>query len=256
MVFAIDIGNTNIVIGCFQDDKILFVERISTNQTGTSLEFAVSIKSILEIYGLSVSDIEGSILSSVVPSITGAVKQAVEKITQKSCMVVGPGIKTGLRINIDNPAQLGSDMVIGAVAALAQAKGPLALIDMGTATTVSVINEKNEFIGGMIMPGADISMDALNKRTAQLPKIAFEPPKRKIGSNTIDCMKSGMIYGFAGSIDGLIDRIEEELGTSVTAIATGGLAEVIIPHCRHKNIMIDDTLLLKGMRIVYLKNKQ
>lgn len=255
MVLAIDIGNTNIVIGCFQDDKIIFVERISTNQKGTALEFAVSFKSVLEIYGLKSRDIEGSILSSVVPSITGIVKQAVEKITQKNCMVVGPGIKTGLKIVIDNPAQLGSDMAIGAVAALNQSNGPLALIDMGTATTVSVINDKNEFIGGMIMPGAAISMDALYDKTAQLPKIAFEPPKKKIGSNTIDCMKSGMIYGFAGSIDGLLDHIEEELKMPVTAIATGGLAEVIVPHCRHKDIIIDDTLLLKGMRIIYLKNK-
>lgn len=255
MVLAVDIGNTNIVIGCFQDDKIIFVERISTNQTGTVLEFAVSFKSVFEIYGLNSNDIEGSILSSVVPSITGVVRQAVEKITRKNCMVVGPGIKTGLKIAIDNPAQLGSDMAIGAVAALAQYNGPLTLIDMGTATTVSVINEKNEFIGGMIMPGIAISMDALYNKTAQLPKIAFEPPKKKIGRNTVDCMKSGMIYGFAGSIDGLLDHIEDELKMPVTAIATGGLAEIIIPNCRRKNIILDDTLLLKGMRILYLKNK-
>lgn len=254
MVFAIDIGNTNIVIGCFQDDNILFVERISTNQTGTSLEYAVSFKSVLEIYGLKADDIEGSILSSVVPSITGVVKRAVETITQKRCMVVGPGIKTGLRISIDNPAQLGSDMVIGAIAALEQYNGPLALIDMGTATTVSVINERNEFIGGMIMPGVAISMNALIDKTAQLPKIAFELPRKKIGTNTIDSMKSGMIYGFAGSIDGLLDKIEEELNMPMTAIATGGLAEVIVPHCRHKDIILDDTLLLKGMRSIYLKN--
>lgn len=255
MVLAVDIGNTNIVIGCFQDDKIIFVERISTNQTGTVLEFAVSFKSVFEIYGLNSHDVEGSILSSVVPSITGVVRQAVEKITRKNCMVVGPGIKTGLKIAIDNPAQLGSDMAIGAVAALAQYNGPLTLIDMGTATTVSVINEKNEFIGGMIMPGIAISMDALYNKTAQLPKIAFEPPKKKIGRNTVDCMKSGMIYGFAGSIDGLLDHIEDELKMPVTAIATGGLAEIIIPNCRRKNIILDDTLLLKGMRILYLKNK-
>ncbi|MGN0592297.1 MAG: type III pantothenate kinase [Ruminococcus sp.] len=254
MVFAIDIGNTNIVIGCFQNEKILFTERISTNQTGTALEYAVSLKSILEIYGLKSQDIEGSILSSVVPSITHTVQHAVETITRKKCMIVGPGIKTGLKIAIDNPAQLGSDMVIAATAALDQYSGPLALIDMGTATTVSVLNQKNEFIGGMIMPGVAISMNALIDKTAQLPKIAFEPPKKKIGSNTVDCMKSGMIYGFAGSIDGLISHIEEELQMPVTAIATGGLAETIIPHCKH-SILLDDTLLLKGMRIIYQKNR-
>lgn len=254
MVFAIDIGNTNIVIGCFQNEKILFTERISTNQTGTALEYAVSLKSILEIYGLKSQDIEGSILSSVVPSITHTVQHAVETITRKKCMIVGPGIKTGLKIAIDNPAQLGSDMVIAAIAALDQYSGPLALIDMGTATTVSVLNQKNEFIGGMIMPGVAVSMNALIDKTAQLPKIAFEPPKKKIGSNTVDSMKSGMIYGFAGSIDGLISHIEEELQMPVTAIATGGLAETIIPHCKH-SILLDDTLLLKGMRIIYQKNR-
>ncbi len=254
MVFAIDIGNTNIVIGCFQDDKILFVERLSTNQTVTSLEYAVTFKSVLEIYGLRPDSIEGSIISSVVPSITNLVKRAIETITHKKCMIVGPGIKTGLKISIDNPAQLGSDMVIGAIAALDQYHGPIALIDMGTATTVSVINKNNEFIGGMIMPGVAISMNALTEKTAQLPKIAFDLPKKNIGSNTIDCMKSGMIYGFAGSIDGLLDKIEEELESPVTAIATGGLAETIIPNCRHKDIIIDNTLLLKGMRTIYLKN--
>jgi type III pantothenate kinase len=253
MVFAIDIGNTNIVIGCFQNDTILFVERLSTNQTATALEYAVSFQSVLNIYGLHVSDIEGSILSSVVPSITNIVQRAVETITRKPCMVVGPGVKTGLKIAIDNPAQLGSDMVIAAVAALEQHNGPLVLIDMGTATTVSVLNADNAFIGGMIMPGVYISINALIDKTAQLPKVAFEPPKKLIGSNTVDSMKSGMIYGFAGSIDGLLERIEEELQMPVTAIATGGLAKVIVPHCKH-TITLDDTLLLKGMRIIYRKN--
>jgi type III pantothenate kinase len=168
-------------------------------------------------------------------------------------MVVGPGVKTGLKIAIDNPAQLGSDMVIAAVAALEQHNGPLVLIDMGTATTVSVLNADNAFIGGMIMPGVYISINALIDKTAQLPKVAFEPPKKLIGSNTVDSMKSGMIYGFAGSIDGLLERIEEELQMPVTAIATGGLAKVIVPHCKH-TITLDDTLLLKGMRIIYRKN--
>lgn len=255
MVLAIDIGNTNIVIGCFKNDSIVFVERMSTNQTGTTLEYAVSVKSVLEIYGIGIDEVEGCILTSVVPTLTNTVRKAVETITRKKCMVVGPGIKTGLKINIDSPAELGSDIVVAAVAALEIKKGPLAIIDMGTATTVFVINAKNEFIGGMIMPGAAISMDALCSRTAQLPKIAFEAPRKVISSNTTECMKSGMIYGFAGSIDGLIDRIEEELQSPVSVIATGGLSEVIVPHCRRKDIIIDDTLLLKGMRSLYLKNK-
>lgn len=253
MVLAIDIGNTNVVIGCFQEQQILFVERISTNQSATPLEFAISIKSILEIYQIEPSAIEGSIISSVVPSINHAMCKAVETVIHQTPILVGPGLKTGLQISIDNPAQLGSDRVADAVAALHEYKPPLVIIDMGTATTLSVIDAQRRHIGGMISPGIGISMNALTEKTAQLPKISLDPPKKCIGSNTIECMKSGILYGAAGAIDGLLDRITETLGETPTFIATGGLSEYIIPHCRHK-IILDNMLLLKGLQLIYQKN--
>lgn len=253
MVLAIDIGNTNVVIGGFQEQQILFVERVSTNQNATSLELAISIKTILEIYQIQTTEIEGCIISSVVPSINHAVRKAVEKIAHCPVVLVGPGVKTGLQIAIDNPAQLGSDRVADAVAALHEYQPPIVIIDMGTATTLSVIDAQRRHIGGMIAPGVGISMNALTEKTAQLPKISLDPPKRCIGSNTVECMKSGILYGAAGCIDGLLDRIEEELGETPTFLATGGLSEFIIPHCRHK-IVLDNLLLLKGLQLIYQKN--
>lgn len=202
MVLAIDIGNTNVVIGGFQENQILFVERVSTNQNATSLELAISIKTILEIYQIQTTEIEGCIISSVVPSINHAVRKAVEKIAHCPVLSGGAGVKTGLQIAIDNPAQLGSDRVADAVAALHEYQPPIVIIDMGTATTLSVIDGQRRHIGGMIAPGVGISMNALTEKTAQLPKISLDPPKRCIGSNTVECMKSGILYGAAGCIDG------------------------------------------------------
>ena len=186
--------------------------RVSTNQNATPLELAVSIKTILEIYRIQTEEIEGSIISSVVPSINNSMRKAIEKIASCPVLVVGPGIRTGLQIAIDNPAQLGSDRVADAVAALHEYEPPIVIIDMGTATTFSVIDARRRHIGGVIAPGVGISLNALTEKTAQLPKISFEPPKKCIGSNTVACMKSGILYGAAGCIDGLLDRITEELG--------------------------------------------
>lgn len=254
MVLAIDIGNTNVVIGGFENGKICFTERLSTNRNSTASEYAMSIKSVLDFNGLANHAFEGGILSSVVPMVTNAVKTAVEKITGKDVIVVGPGVKTGLKILLDNPNQLGSDRVADAVAATHEYPCPLVIIDLGTATTVSVIDEKKNFIGGMIIPGVMMSLDSLANRTSQLPHISLDPPKRLIGRNTVDCMRSGIIYSTAGSLDGLVERIEGELGQQCTIITTGGLSKVISPFCKHQMIM-DDQLLLKGLMIIYEKNK-
>lgn len=253
MILAIDIGNTNIVIGCFKDEKIIFTERLSTNQTATVLEYAISLKNVLEMYEIAQSSVKGAIISSVVPNITRTVSLAVEKIAHTKPLIVGPGIKTGLSIKIDNPAQLGSDLVVGAVAGIAEYKAPMVIMDLGTATTVFVVNKDKEYLGGMIMPGINVSLNSLVGGTSQLPKISLEPPKRIIGTNTIDAMKSGILYSTAGGLDGIIERIEDELGEPVTAVATGGLAKVIVPICKH-DIILDDELLLKGLRIIYNKN--
>lgn len=254
MILAIDVGNTNIVIGCCKDGRILFSDRISTDHFATSLEYAAIFKTAFEMNGIDPSLLEGAIISSVVPSATSALKKAAERFIPAKAMVVGSGIKTGLSILIDNPAQLGSDLVVDAVAGINEYSLPLIIIDMGTATTLSVIDQKNGYLGGMIVPGVAVSHDSLISRTSQLPKIALEPPRRLIGKNTVECLKSGILYGNAGAIDGLIDRINDDMGTKCTVVATGGLAGVIIPLCRNK-IILDDDLMLKGLMIIYEKNK-
>ena len=254
MIFAIDIGNTNIVAGCIDKEKTYFIERISTVRTKTELEYAVDIKTLLDIYHIKKNDIEGCIISSVVPQITNAVKLAAEKILKKEVMVLGPGVKTGLNIMMDNPGSLGADLVANAVAGIAEYPLPLAIIDMGTASTVSVVDEKKHYVGGMIFPGINISLDALTARASQLSGISIDAPRRIIGKNTIECMKSGVIYSNAAALDGIVERIGEELGKEPFVVATGGLAKKIVPYCK-KKIVLDEDLLLKGLLIIYEKNK-
>ncbi len=254
MVLAVDIGNTNVVIGGFENGEIHFVERLSTNKNSTALEYTVLIKTVLELNGFWGKSFEGSIISSVVPSVTNLVKSAMEKITGKPVTVVGPGVKTGLKIKLDNPTQLGSDRVADSVAATNLYPCPLVIIDMGTATTISVVDGEKSFVGGMIMPGLMVSMEALATKTSQLPHISLDPPKKAIGRNTADCIKSGLIYGNAAAIDGLIENVEAELGEKCTVISTGGLAKLVTPYCR-KKVIVDEKLLLKGLMIIYEKNK-
>ncbi len=253
MILLVDIGNTNIVTGCADEGEILFCERLSTNHRATVLEYMTVFRTAFELYGIDAKKIDGAVISSVVPSVTNVIRDAIEKICSVEPMIVGPGIKTGISIVIDNPAQLGSDLITGAVASVAEYGVPQIVIDMGTATTISVINKDKQYIGGAIMPGLRVSHDALITRTSQLPKIAFEKPKKIIGSNTIDCIKSGILYGNAGAIDGLIDRFCEELGEKCTVIATGGLAKTVVPLCKNE-IIIDEDLLLKGLMLIYEKN--
>ena len=193
MILAIDIGNTNIVVGCIDKEKTYFIERLSTVRTKTELEYAVDIKVVLDLYHVKRADIEGCIISSVVPQITNIAKLAVEKILKKEPIVLGPGVKTGLNIMMDHPGQLGADLVADAVAGIAEYQVPLIIVDMGTATTVSVVDDKKNYVGGMIMPGMRVSLDALTARASQLSGISIEAPKRLIGKNTIECMKSGVL---------------------------------------------------------------
>ncbi len=254
MILAVDIGNTNIVIGCIENGRNIFMDRLSTNRSKTLLEYAIDFKSILEIYHIDTEKLEGGIISSVVPPVTGVVRSAIEKVTGKSIMLVEPGIKTGLNILMDNPAQVGSDLIVNAIAAIHEYKAPLIIIDMGTATTISVVDEKKNYIGGMILPGLKVSLESLVSGTSQLPRISLESCKRLIGKNTTECMKSGVIYGNASCIDGMIARIQEELQQKATIVATGGLAAIVAPYCK-ENVIYDDELLLKGLYLIYCKNK-
>ena len=255
MILAVDIGNSNIVIGGIHDDTIVFEARLRTDATKTSDEYCVDIKMILDIYRVSRDTIEGSIVSSVVPQVLNSVKTALLKLTGKNCLVVGPGLKTGLNIRIENPAQTGADLVVGAVAALKLHKPPLILIDMGTATTITVLDESGALIGGCICPGVRISLDALTERTALLPGLQLDKPKAAIGRNTIECMRSGIMLGSACMLDGMIARMEEELGKTATVIATGGISKFIIPLCKTP-MHYEKDLLLKGLNWLYQKNRR
>ncbi len=255
MILAIDMGNTNIVIGCIDDEKVYFTERLSTDKSKTDLEYAMAFKTVLELYDIDTEKIEGAIISSVVPPIVNSLVRAVEKIIGKTPYVVGPGLKTGLNIKMDNPKTVGSDLIVDAVAGIKEYGAPLIIIDMGTATTMSVVDKESNYIGGIIAPGVRLSMEALSSNAAQLYKVSLEQPQKAIGKNTIDCMKSGLVLGEACMIDGLIERMEEELGYRVTVIATGGLSKVVVPLCK-REIIVDDDLLLKGLKIIYDKNAE
>ena len=252
MLIALDTGNTNIVIGIVKDNKILFSARVATDHQKTEHEYAVFFRNIMLMHGIDRHEITGGIISSVVPQLTDILKRSLQICCEIEPLVVGPGIKTGLNILIDNPKQLGSDLVVDAVAALAEYKPPLIVLDLGTASTMSVLDRNGNYRGGVIIPGVRISLDALASRASQLQNISLEAPAHVVGTNTIDCMKSGIIYGNAAMIDGLIDRIEGEVG-ECTVVATGGLAKSISRFCRHK-LILDNDLLLKGLRIIYEKN--
>ena len=255
MILAVDIGNTNIVLGAIEDEQVLFLERMATDRSATQMEYLVRIRSVLKFREIEAENLEGAIICSVVPMVTMNVRPAVERLTGKTAVVVGPGIKTGLRISIDNPGALGADRVADAVAAINLYPVPLITIDMGTATTVGVVDETKTFIGGMIVPGVMVSLNALAGGTAQLPHISLDPPKHAIGRNTIECMQNGIIYHNAAGVDGMIERMEAELGSKTTVIATGGIAKFVIPMCKTP-ILYDKDLLVKGLAALYRDNKR
>ena len=255
MILTIDIGNSNIVLGGVKDDEIVFEARLRTDATKTSDEYCIDLKMILDVYGVKPTDIEGSIIASVVPQVLNSMQTAVRKLTGKKSLVVGPGLKTGLNIAIDNPSQAGADLVVGCVAALREHKAPMIIVDMGTATTIMVVDKNGAMVGGAIMPGVKISMDALTDRTALLPGLQLDQPKKAIGRNTIDCMRSGLMLGAACMIDGMIQRMEEELGYETTIIATGGIAKFVVPMCR-RSIVYDKDLIVKGLAALYRDNKR
>ena len=255
MILAIDMGNTHIEVGIVSGGEILMSSRISTDRKKTEAEYAVCIKEILDLYQIDPQEIEGGILSSVVPPLTYILQEAVKLVTGKMPIVVGPGTKTGMHIKIDDPKTLGADMVVAAVGGIELYGTPLILIDMGTATTITAVDREGSFLGGAIVPGVRISLDALANSTTQLPMIALDSPRKAIGTNTVDCMKSGILYGQAAMLDGMIDRMREELGAEASVVATGGLSGLIVPYCRH-NIILERELMIQGLKIIYDRNNR
>ena len=256
MILALDVGNTNIVLGLIENGKISSVApRIATDTTRTDYEYAIAIENVLDFVGVDSTEAEGAIISSVVWPLTSVLQRAVQMLTGKNALVVGAGIKTGLNICIDDPGQVGADLVVGAVGALALAEAPLIIIDMGTATTVTVVDEGNRFLGGAILPGLRLSMNALASGTSLLPQVSLEAPDKCIATNTVTCMQSGAIFGSASMLDGMIERMESELGKKAMVIATGGLAGCVTPLCK-REIRYEPDLLLQGLAVLWEKNRR
>ena len=253
MVLAIDIGNTNITLGGFEEDKLLFVARISTDASKTADEYASKILHTLSLYNTDAGSVTGAIISSVVPPLNSIIKKAVNFIYGVTPLIVGPGIKTGINIHCDNPSSVGSDIICACVAAHHIYQSPSLIVDMGTATKIMVMDKKGTFIGVSIIPGVLMGLKALSSGTAQLPQVSLEAPPSVIGKNTADCMKSGVVFGNASLIDGMIDRFCEETGENLHVYATGGLASTIVTYCKHK-ITLDEHMVLKGLNIIYKKN--
>ena len=254
MLLAVDIGNSNISIGCIRDDEILFEVRIATDRARTSDQYGVEIQNMLEANGVHREDIHDCIISSVVPPVFNSVWAGVYKMIGRRPMVVEADMDTGLEICLDMPSQVGADRIVMAVAALESYSAPLILIDMGTATTIEVVEPGGRYMGGVIIPGVRVSLDALTSRTAQLPAISLGRPGKVVATNTADCMRSGVMYGNACMLDGMIDRMCQELGHEATVVATGGLAPFVTPLCRHE-IILEPELLLRGLNALYKRNR-
>lgn len=254
MVLAVDIGNTNITIGIYNSKDLLFVLRAATDRAKTPDQYAVEFYSMLRIHNADTFNFEGAIISSVVPELTNVIKDAILMITGQTALLIGPGVKTGLNIKIDNPAQLGADLVAGAVGALNKYEMPCLVLDMGTANKISVLDSKGTYRGCTISAGIGISLNALSSGTSQLPAISLDAPHNAIGTNTIDSMQSGTVLGSAAMIEGLCARLEESLGEEIkTVVATGGIAGDIIRYCR-MDIIHDPNLILDGLRFILEKN--
>ncbi len=253
MILAVDIGNTNIVLGGIYDDELTFVSRIATDVSKTEDEYATKIKSILTLHEVDKKSVKGAIISSVVPPLNAIIKKAIKLVYGVDAIMVGPGIKTGINIKCDDPSTVGADLICACVATHHIYGSPSLIIDMGTATKIMYVDKNGAFSGASIIPGVNIGLKALASGTAQLPQISLEAPKSVIGKNTIDCMRSGVVFGAASMLDGMLDRYMDEIGEKVSVYATGGLSSTIVCHCKH-DITLDENLILKGLNILYKKN--
>ena len=253
MILTIDVGNTNVVLGCVEDGVVVSRSRLATNTSDLPNDYAMKMRQSFAFDSIDYHEFEGAILSSVVPQVNRAIRSAVRKLTGLECIIVGAGIKTGVNVKIDDPGTLAGDLITGTVGALSMYKPPIIIVDMGTATTIVAVDKDGAYIGGAIVPGVNLSFEALSQGTSLLPNISIEAPRKCISTNTVDSMKSGAVFGTAAMIDGMIERMEAELGQPATVIATGGLSGGIIPYCKHE-IKHEPDLLLKGLAILYQKN--
>ncbi|WP_018888025.1 type III pantothenate kinase [Paenibacillus massiliensis] len=254
MILVVDIGNTNIVLGIYHNRELLHHYRILTSRQSTEDEYGVLIHNLFGMKSISFQDIEGVIISSVVPPLVKVLEQMCTKYIGKTPLIVGPGIRTGLNLRYENPREIGADRIVNAVAAVEQYGGPLVVVDFGTATTFDCIDDQRNYLGGVIVPGIGISTEALYQRASKLPRIELEKPKKVIGRNTVSAMQSGIIYGYAGQVDGIVARIRQEMQAEPTVIATGGLAELIAGETTSIQ-EIAPLLTLDGLRIIFERNR-
>jgi len=254
MLLAIDVGNTNIVYGLFDGERLIHQFRVESARGRTADEYAVQLRALLEMHGIALPAVKAAILACVVPSLTDPMLRLVERLFQREAVVVGPGIRTGMAILIENPREVGADRIADAVAGFERARGGVIVVDFGTSTNFDVVTPKGEYLGGVLAPGLQISADALFTRAAKLPRVEIAKPPKVVGKNTVQAMQSGIVYGYVGLVDGLVDRILGEVGFPCMVVATGGLAPLIAPLSR-TIAHVDDHLTLTGLRLLYERNR-
>jgi type III pantothenate kinase len=254
MLLAVDVGNTQTHFGTFDGDDLVEHWRFATVRQSTADELGAALHNLLTLRGMDFGDLESSIVSSTVPELRGQWTEMAARYLGHEMPVVGPGLRTGMALRYDNPREIGPDRLVNAVAAHARYDGACVVVDFGTAVTYDVVSAGGEYLGGIIFPGVEISLEALTERAAALPKIDLTPPRVLIGKSTVDAIRSGVVYGYAAQVDGIVTRLRGELGPDTAAIATGGLAESIVPHCRTID-EVDDLLTLTGLRLIWERNR-
>ena len=255
MLIAIDVGNTQTVMGLYDDDQLVDSWRLSTVRERTADEYRLYLAGLVRQDGYHLEDMSGVALSSVVPMAKVAMIEVAREMVDGPLVVIGPGVKTGMPINIDNPREVGADRVVNAVAAKERYGAPVVSVDFGTSTNMDAVDASGAYVGGVIAPGLEVSQDALIAATAALRRVDLSPPRAAIGRNTVEAIQSGLLYGHAGLVDGIVERLVPELGGDATVVATGGLAPTIVPHCRSVEI-VDEWLTLDGLRLIYEMNKE
>jgi type III pantothenate kinase len=256
MLLVVDVGNTQTHFGVFAEGEDVIAEhwRFATVRESTRDELGAALSSLLGLRGLRFSDIGSAIISSTVPQLSEEWTEMSSRYLGREMLVVGPAIKTGMPIRIDNPREVGADRLVNAVAAYDRVRDTCVVVDFGTAITYDAVSAAGEYLGGIITPGAEISIDALYERAAKLPKVELAPPRSLIGKSTVDAIRSGIVYGFGGQVDGIVRRLRAELGPHTTVIATGGLAKALVPFVQETIDEVDDLLTLQGLRLIWQRN--